>query len=384
MVRRGGDFFCTFSFFFDLCRVIYVHVPYCHSKCAYCDFYSTPSLVTMERTVGAIAEEYAMRSSEISEPHRTIYIGGGTPSVLPAESLGRIVSALPAVPGEFTLEVNPEDVSRDAVARWRGLGINRVSMGVQSFVDAELATVRRRHSAAVAIRAVEALRMGGIDNFSLDLIYGLPGQNMDSWRYSLDTLLSLRPAHFSAYILSYEPRTLLTAMVKAGRIVPAADDLILDMYAYLCEASAARGYEHYEISNFALPGFRARHNSGYWDGTPYLGLGPSAHSFDGSVRRFNHADIKTYLDRIEGGHTAYEVEDEDENNRFNDILITSLRTAAGLSLDRVNPARRRALLADAEPHLRSGSLVLTSDRRLFIPEFSWPLSDAILRDLIQV
>ncbi len=325
-----------------------------------------------------------MRSSEIVEPHHTIYIGGGTPSVLPAELLGRIVSSLPAVPGEFTLEVNPEDVSRETVARWRSLGVNRVSMGVQSFVDAELAAVRRRHSAAVAVRAVEALRLGGIDNFSLDLIYGLPGQDMDSWRYSLDTLLGIRPAHFSAYILSYEPRTLLTAMVKAGRLVPAADELILDMYAYLCEASAAQGYEHYEISNFALPGFRARHNSGYWDGTPYLGLGPSAHSFDGSVRRFNPADIKTYLGRIENGRPACEVEEEDENNRFNDILITSLRTAAGLSLDRVDTERRRALLADAEPHLSSGSLMLTSDSRLVIPESSWPLSDAILRDLMQV
>ena len=364
--------------------MLYVHIPYCHSKCAYCDFYSTPSAATMERTVDALCAEYSMRAAEIAERHRTIYIGGGTPSVLPQDLLRRVVANLPAVPGEFTIEANPEDVSPEAVSMWREIGINRVSMGVQSFVDTELAAVRRRHSAADAIRAVEVLRNGGVCNFSLDLIYGLPGQDMRSWRYSLDTLLRLRPTHFSAYILSYEPRTLLTSMVKAGKLVPASDELLLDMYACLCSAAAAHGYEHYEISNFALPGFRAVHNSGYWNGTPYIGLGPSAHSFDGSVRRFNPADIRLYLAKIESGAVAYEVDEEDEDNRFNDSLITSLRTAAGLPLDTIGISRRDILLSDARKHLLDGSLILTSDRRLVIPEAWWPMSDAILRDLVQV
>ena len=364
---------------------IYVHIPFCRSKCAYCDFYSAPAADRYaSRLVAAIGREWELRRYEVAEPLATLYIGGGTPSSLTDEQLSAIVQALPAPSGEFTLEANPEDVTAERARAWRAMGVNRVSMGAQSFIDSELRAVGRRHTAAQTLQAVGVLREAGIANLSLDLIYGLPGQTLASWRRSLAAILAIRPAHISAYSLTFEPGTRLTAMLHAGKVTQAPEGLVEDMYAALCyELCRGAGYAHYEISNFALPGCEARHNSAYWDGTPYIGLGPSAHSFDGTTRRINPASTPLYLQAIESGRPAFEIDDEDDDNRFNDTLITALRTARGLNLAAVPDSRLDALMRDASPFLRGGQLIIR-DSRLIVPEAHWLITDTILRALVQI
>lgn len=243
----------------------------------------------MEAFVDAAIGEWGERSAGLSEPVDTLYFGGGTPSSLPAELLRRLLEALPTENlREATIEANPEDVTDDWVRFISGeTPFRRVSMGVQSFCDDELVTVGRRHSAARAAEAIDCLRRGGIDNLSCDLIYGLPGQTAGSWRRSLERLISFRPEHISAYLLSYEPGTRLDAMRRKGTVTEADDDMAEAMYEALCDMTRMAGYVHYEISNFALPGCEAVHNSAYWDNSPYIGLGPGAHSFDGFRRSFN-------------------------------------------------------------------------------------------------
>lgn len=362
---------------------VYVHIPYCHSKCAYCDFYSSPRAGTAPRLVAAIAKEYELRRNEADGPVSTVYIGGGTPSVLPDSLLAELVDALPRPEGEFTIEVNPEDVTMERVRAWRSMGVNRVSMGVQSLADSELAAIGRRHSAARAMRAAADIREAGITNISLDLICGLPGQTRESWMQSLAAALAFRPEHLSAYILSYEPGTRLTAMLRAGKIRRTDDAVIEGMYSDLRGMAREAGYEHYEISNFALPGFRARHNSGYWAGVPYIGLGPAAHSFDGATRRINPSSTTDYLSALENSSVAFAVDEETDDNRFNDLLVTRLRTAEGLDLSDVPPSRMAALRSDAAPLVSSG-LLAVSGSRMWIPEEHWLVSDSVISSLMQV
>ncbi|MDE7376821.1 MAG: radical SAM family heme chaperone HemW [Muribaculaceae bacterium] len=360
---------------------LYIHTPFCHSKCAYCDFYSMPIPDGMAmRYAHAVARELEMRA-DAYPPFSTLYLGGGTPSILPIDALATMMPAVPD--GEVTIEVNPEDVTLDKARAWLDLGINRASMGVQSLDDGELAIIGRCHSAAQAIKAYEMLRSAGFANVSLDLIYGLPGQSLESWERSLSTLLALHPEHLSAYMLSFEPRTRLSAMLRAGKVKEADEETLEQMYAVLRRASAEAGFEHYEISNFALPGRRARHNSSYWTGEPYLGLGPGAHSFDGKDRWFNPSNLRGYLDRIESGIPAAEIDPEDDDSRFNDRVMTALRTADGLDLATVPPKRLKRLLRDAAPYQSSGHLIL-DDNRLRIPPYSWLISDTIISDLFQV
>lgn len=332
------------------------------------------------RYAQAVGREFDMHAGDYP-PFSTLYLGGGTPSILPLDALAAMVPQVPD--GEITIEVNPEDVTLKKARAWLDIGINRASMGVQSLCDAELSIIGRRHSAAQAIEAYDTLRHAGFANVSLDLIYGLPQQSLASWRKSLIGVLALRPDHLSAYMLSYEPRTRLSAMLRTGKITEADEETITQMYASLCEETEAAGYEHYEISNFALPGRRARHNSSYWTGEPYLGLGPGAHSFDGKNRSFNPPDLRAYLEKIENGCTASELDPEDENSRFNDRIMTALRTTEGLDLSAVEPERLRQLRRDASPYLRSGHLLI-ADNRLSIPSASWLISDAIISDLFQV
>ena len=358
---------------------IYVHIPFCHAKCAYCDFFSTPRMDSAEIVAEGIIKEYLKRINELGDQEiRTIYLGGGTPSCLPDALLRMIVECLPTKDAEeITIEVNPEDVSARRAVFWRELGFNRVSMGVQSLVDDELRTVGRRHSAQEAIDAIERLRVAGFDNISCDLIYGLPGQTSDSWHYSLDRLLECRIEHLSAYSLSYEPGTRLSAMLSAGKIEPVSDDVVADMYCQLCDSAAAHGFDHYEISNFALPGRRSLHNSSYWNNTPYLGLGPGAHSMDCTgLRRAAPASVKQWLDR------GAIPEAESDIDRINDIIITGLRTSRGLDLRLIRKQEHReSVLRQASVHIASGRLT-KHEEFLIIPEQRWLVSDAIMRDLM--
>lgn len=357
---------------------LYVHIPFCHSKCIYCDFYSTPDLTRLDRLIDALGREYQLRRDEITERFTTVYFGGGTPSIVPVDRLAALCGSLPVSEAEeFTIEANPEDISAEGVKAWRDLGVNRVSMGVQSFDDNELRAIRRRHSADDAKRAIVTLLSCGISNISCDLIYGLPDQDVKSWERSLDTLLGYDLPHISAYCLSYEPGTALYARMTAGKVSPTEDETLEEMYALLCRRAAERGYEHYEISNFSKPGMRSRHNSSYWTSTPYLGLGPGAHSFDGSTRRYNPNDLKNYVETAD----ITVVDDENEDERFNDLIITSLRTADGLDLKSLDDRRRNYIIKAATPFISNGTII-TDGRRIRIGEEAWFRSDAILRELI--
>lgn len=361
---------------------IYVHVPFCKSKCAYCDFYSTPRTEFMEAYVEAVSNEY--RHKNVDTPPDTLYFGGGTPSILPLPSLDRLVSIFRHDRlQEATIEANPDDITDEWTKHIHSSSpFNRVSMGIQSFDDNILQFIGRRHSSRQAIDAVDTLRRNHIDKISCDLIYGLPGQTLDGWKSDVDQLICLMPEHISAYLLSYEPRTRLGVLLSKDAVEEASDSLVEDMYRYLCEATRKAGYEHYEISNFALPGHRAVHNSSYWNGTSYLGLGPGAHSFVAGRRWYNSGDLAKYVASQGLGNQI--MDEEDETNKFNDLLITRLRTSDGLNLSQVPDKYTKNFANISAKLLDTGELIKTSDGNLRIAEEKWLLSNQILLELIEV
>lgn len=363
---------------------IYVHVPFCHAKCAYCDFYSIANSRFVDDYISAVEKEYSLRCGETGgQCVETLYFGGGTPSMLSAEQFGALAKVFPrAGVKEFTIEVNPEDVTPGIIDVWMREGVNRVSIGVQSLNDDELKAVNRRHSSADALAAIDTIKQGGIDNISADLIYGLPGQTDRTWQDSLKRLLDSGIKHLSAYCLSFEEGTLLYRRLQQGRVEEASDEEIEKRYGLLCRIAAEHGFEHYEISNFALPGFRSRHNSSYWRSVPYLGLGPAAHSLgaDG-CRRFNVGDVRQY---IAGPQTATTVDEETPADRLNDMIMIGLRTAEGLNRDNFTPQQWKALLGRGRHWQDAGVLMPSSDgQRLFIPEDRWLVADAVIRDLFE-
>ncbi|MDE6643777.1 MAG: radical SAM family heme chaperone HemW [Muribaculaceae bacterium] len=367
--------------------MLYIHIPFCHSKCAYCDFYSSARRpVDADDYIDALITEFKLRYSEISN-YPTIYIGGGTPSSLNDIQIERLVKAIGELINinelkEFTIEMNPEDVTSDRLRFYKSLGINRVSMGIQSFNDAELKRVGRRHSSEQAFKAVSAIKNSGLI-FSCDLIYGLPEQTPESWKDSLNKLLSFEPHHFSAYLLSYEEGTALWRMREKGLITEADEDTVYTYYNILTETVSQHGYDHYEISNFARPDFHAIHNSGYWDGQPYVGLGASAHSFDGKARRYNPSDAAEYVNALKSGKLYVEIEDENEVDHTNDCIITRLRTNQGLSINDIPTRFQSEFKTQATPLVNSGQLTFNPNQnRYYIPEQNWLKADAIMRELL--
>lgn len=363
---------------------LYIHIPFCHAKCAYCDFFSMPHNRMTDAYFPALRNEYEIRKAEIKEPFDTIYLGGGTPSSIGCGRLQQLLSWLPLENvHEFTIEVNPEDVTKEMADFIASSPINRVSMGVQSLADEELRFIGRRHTAEDAVRAYERLRSAGVDNISLDLIFGLPDQSVQSWAHTLDGSLSLRPEHISAYSLMIEEGTRLWSMKQSGRFEETDDVTAEDMYRTLCIKASEAGLNHYEISNFAVPGKESKHNSAYWDLTPYLGIGPGAHSFDGTKRKYNPWRLKEYIE----ANGDMSVNDEESlTNRVNDYIMIRLRTAKGLSITELSKlfgdSTARNVCAQAKDELLPGNLVSDGDR-LYIPESRWLVSDPIIANLFQ-
>ena len=372
---------------------VYVHIPFCASRCSYCDFFSTLRLDEVGHDyVEALIAEARLRKAELNgKPVKTLYMGGGTPSQLPLPLLARLIDGLKATLDlnavqEFTLEANPDDVTPEWSAAVRALGVNRVSMGVQSFQDAVLRLVGRRHTARQAIDAVASLRHAGIDNISIDLIYGLPGQRLETWAESVRQAVDLRPQHISAYGLTYEPGTRLWQQRECGEVVEASEDQYLDMYRILVGLLRVAGYEHYEISNFALPGYRSRHNSSYWNETPYLGLGAAAHSYDGTMRRSNPADLCGYIRRITSGQPACQVEDLAWWERYDERVMLGLRTADGVDAHRLRSdfgdKAWAHFVSEARRHIDAGNMICTDDGRYILTSEGIVLSDSVMRDLM--
>lgn len=372
---------------------LYVHIPFCASRCVYCGFYSTTSLSLRERYVAALQREMDLLAYK--PQIETIYLGGGTPSQLTREQmeglLGHIYNTYAiAEQPEVTVECNPDDIRQ---GMFISLPVNRVSMGAQTFSDDRLRFLRRRHTARQVDAAVDMLRRDGIGNISIDLMYGFPDETMADWLADIDHALVLAPEHISAYELMYEEGTPLYRMLQSGTVKQADEELVLAMYDALVDRLAAKGYEHYEISNFALRGhgassatksaFRSRHNSGYWDDTPYLGIGAAAHSYYEGKRHWNPSDLSTYINNIERGQLCFEQETIDADTHYDDIVTTALRTREGIDLSRLDAEHRSFLLKAAEPHIASGRLRLT-DGHLALSRKGISISNVIMADLMDV
>ena len=372
---------------------VYVHIPFCASRCSYCDFFSTLRLADVGGDyVEAVVAEARMRVGELrGEAVRTLYLGGGTPSQLPVTLLGRLVEGLRDAIDlsgveEFTVEANPDDVTPAWCAALPPLGVNRVSMGVQSFEDPILRLIGRRHTARQAVEAVTRLRESGIDNISIDLIFGLPGQTVASWTDSVKRAIALEPQHISAYGLTYEEGTRLWRQRERGEVTEVSEEQCLEMYRILVDVLQSVGYEHYEISNFAMPECHSRHNSSYWDDTPYLGLGAAAHSYDGYIRRYNPHDLQQYIDKVMAGQRAFEQEELSLNERYDERVMLGLRTARGVDAERLRSefgeAAWRHFTTEAQHHITAGHLRVTPDGRHVLTRDGIMLSDAVIRDLM--
>ena len=338
----------------------------------------------------ALAKEIALRRQEINFDFlRTIYIGGGTPSVIDNEIFGGFLNLLQdftskSLIEEFTVEMNPDDVTASKIKMFKDAGCNRISVGIQSMVDNELKAVSRRHSANRAIEAVNTIKECGIDNLSVDLMFGLPNQTIDTLRYSLDKIISLSPTHISCYGLMYEPGTLIYRMRSDGRVKEIDDDSYIKMYSLVIDTLRGAGYQHYEISNYAKPGYVSKHNSAYWDGVPYVGLGPSAHSFDGgNIRRSNPANVREYITALSEGRLIYNEEVESPNDTHNDYILTRLRTAKGImKTDYIGKFGSQAwdtLVKNSADMVKSGVVVL-DDNGISITERGFLISDEIISD----
>lgn len=359
---------------------IYVHVPFCTVKCAYCDFYSVARSELAGPYADAVANEYSTRKHELgNQPITTLYFGGGTPSLLSDDIFDRIASLFPKTDiEEFTIEANPDDINSAFVERRMRSGVNRVSIGVQSLDDEVLHFIGRRHNGAQALDAVDCLKSAGISNISADLIYGLPGQTPSDFAADIDSLISKGITHLSAYCLSYEPGTRLWQRLKRGLTTEIDDETIAAEYDLLCRAMKNAGFEHYEISNFALPGYRSRHNSSYWRGTPYLGLGPGAHSLDiDGIRRFVAPDVKAY---IADSTQVLHIDHETRADKVNDAIMTGLRTIEGFDTGILTSDELAAVSRQARKWLVRGKLH-SAGNRLFIAPADWLVSDTIIADL---
>ena len=317
-------------------RHCYVHVPFCARRCSYCDFaIAVRRVVPWEAFVHSLAQEWQHRQVELSTPLETLYLGGGTPSSLGAAGVARLMDWMRdtvqfAPDAEITLEANPEDISPENVRAWQASGINRLSIGVQSFDNTVLSWMHRIHDAARALEAVRFARDGGIPAFSVDLIFAVPASLQRDWARDLDLALSLEADHVSLYGLTVEPHTALGRWLARGEVVAAPDESYETQFLAANAALTAAGYEHYEVSNFARTGKRAVHNSAYWSGHPYIGIGPSAHGYDGHVRRWNTAAFAEWEQVVAGGTDPLEGSEElTPDNRVTEAVYLGLRTSDG-------------------------------------------------------
>ena len=372
---------------------IYIHIPFCKTRCVYCDFYSTTQNERKEAYVRALCKELRMRKNYLKGNRiGTVYLGGGTPSQLGEEDFVQIFNTIGQTYGmdaceEITLEANPDDLTDDYVNMLRKLPFNRISIGIQTFDDTMLKLLNRRHTARQAIEAVERCRRHGFRNISIDLIYGLPGETDKRWRQDLRQATRLDVEHISAYHLTYEEGTPLYRMLKSDCVREVDEDSSVRFFAMLMDTLAEAGYEHYEISNFCKPGRRSRHNMSYWQGIPYMGCGPSAHSFDTQSREWNVASLEKYIGALEREERLYETETLTLSNRYNEYVMTSLRTCEGADLKCLEDCFGIQLSGYcrqmAVPYLNNGMLEWNNGH-LRLTRKGIFISDGIIGDLMYV
>lgn len=372
---------------------IYLHIPFCKTRCIYCDFYSSTRSELRSHYVTALCRELTMRKDYLKgEKVETIYFGGGTPSQLGKDDFTQIFDTIRELYGleqnqEITLEANPDDLTPEYLGMLSTLPFNRISMGIQTFDDATLKLLNRRHNAQTAIEAVGRCREAGFRNISIDLIYGLPGETRERWESDLLQAIDLNVEHISAYHLIYEEDTPIYKMLKQHRIDEVDEDSSLQFFTLLMEHLQKAGYEHYEISNFCRPGKQSRHNTSYWKGIPYLGCGPSAHSFNGTTREWNVSSIDTYIKGIEENRRAFETEFLDPATRYNEFIITTMRTAWGTPIEKLKQEFGNEMWdycrKMAAPYLTNGKLEV-HDGALRLTREGIFISDSVMSDLLWV
>lgn len=373
---------------------IYIHIPFCKTRCIYCDFYSTTRSELKSRYIHALCKELQMRKEYLrGEPVETIYFGGGTPSQLAEEDFREVFETIRKYYGmehcrEITLEANPDDLTEAYAAMLQNLPFNRISMGIQTFDDSTLKLLNRRHNAAQAVNAVKHCRHAGFNNISIDLIYGLPGETDERWIRDLQQAVSLNVEHISAYHLTYEEGTRIYELLQAHRIREVDEESSVRFFSTLINTLGSAGYEHYEISNFCRSDMYSRHNTSYWKGIPYLGCGPSAHSFNTNTREWNVASLEKYIHTIENNQRLFEQEHLDRTTCYNECIMTSIRTRWGVPLNDIEQKFGKELwqycIDMARPHLDCGNLEIYDNNRLCLSRKGIFVSDGIISDLMFV
>lgn len=371
---------------------VYIHIPFCKQACHYCDFHFSTSRQQEEAVLAAMQREIILRKDFLSAPVSTIYFGGGTPSLLSSESIAYLLStihqhfSINADP-EITLEANPDDVSPASALAWKKAGINRISLGVQSFRNEWLEWMNRAHHAEQSFQAIKDLQAAGFDNISIDLIFGMPEQTLEAWKEEIQTALQFGIPHLSCYALTPEPKTALWHMIESGKTLQIDSDLQASMFLQLMENLEQAGYEHYEISNFALPGKRSRHNSAYWKRIPYLGIGPSAHSYNGEERMWNIKNNSLYQKAIKEDRLPLTSEKLSPAENWNESIMIALRTTEGIDLKEVEKRWGKKevdqLLQDADVK-RERQLIQLQDNHLRLTREGKLLADQIAADFFKV
>lgn len=319
---------------------IYIHIPFCKQACHYCDFHFSTSLKYKDQMIEAICQEILLRKNEIANNIvETIYFGGGTPSILEINEIEKIINTvyqnfLVSSNPEITLEANPDDLTTEKIIALKKTAINRLSIGMQSIYEDDLKMMNRAHNAAESKHCLETASQY-FDNISVDLIYGIPNMTMQQWQTTIDYIVDLKIPHISCYALTVEPKTALEKLINQGKIAQTDDAQAHDQFLYLIDRLTQNGYEHYEMSNFSKPNFQSKNNSAYWLGKKYLGIGPSAHSYDGKNRSWNIANNIIYLKKIENNEPTFELEKLTINDRYNEYIMTGLRTIWGVNLEKI-------------------------------------------------
>jgi len=371
---------------------LYIHIPFCKQACHYCDFHFSTSVKKKGKLVDMLCKELVLRKNELPEYLiETIYFGGGTPSLLSAEELKQIFDTIDcnfqvSDDVEITLEANPDDLTREKLEVLKISGINRLSIGVQSFFEEDLKLMNRAHNAKEALESIQMAKEY-FDNISIDLIYGIPGMTDERWKENLKIALDLNLPHFSCYALTVEPNTALKKFIEKGIIKPVDDEAAKAHFESLVETLENAGFVHYEFSNFGKPGYFSRNNTAYWFGKPYLGIGPSAHSFDGNSRKWNVSNNSLYIKALQKGEIPMQEEKLSEADKYNEYVMTRLRTMWGISADEVEEKfglkYKKYLMEQAKPYLEK-ELMNMENRNLHISEKGKFLGDGISSDLFFV
>ncbi|MGZ5244112.1 MAG: radical SAM family heme chaperone HemW [Bacteroidia bacterium] len=372
---------------------IYIHIPYCRQACIYCNFHFSTGIKTLPQMMSSMLSELENRKPYLeNEPVTSIYFGGGTPSLLDAAQIENILQKIYSIyevteNAEITLETNPDDLTKEKLQSLFTAGINRLSIGIQSFLQSDLEYLNRAHSAERAMASIKDAQDIGFELLTIDLIYGIPNQTDETWLQNLHILQSLKIPHFSAYALTVEPKTALEKWIKLKKSPPVNDEHTARNFTLLTQWAAENGYEHYEISNFSKPGCYAKHNTAYWQGSKYLGIGPSAHSFNGTSRRWNIANNALYIQHILNNEAYFEAEELSLADRYNEYVMTSLRTQWGIQLKHIEVEFGAGyvayLLENAEPYLAQ-KLISQNNNIITLTQAGKLLADKIISDLFLV